>query len=449
LVEKTAHGEALKHKDGRHSVLFKKSRLLVGIAVATAALFGQAKEWIDRGEYELVAEQIGKATDPAKKLELLNQWKTKYAKTNFGWERLGAYLVTYQQLGKAKEMFDTAKEMSAADPKNFTGPYYVTLLVLSMGSQDAAVLEDGEKAANTMLSNLDEYFAAGKKPAGAADDAWAKQKADAQMKALQVLVYSSTVKKDWPAVETRISNLLKVAPKNAMASYQLGSAILSQRKQEKQASAIYHFARACALEGEGAAPADQKAKVCDYFGRVYPQYRGDKKGMDELKAKAAAEVFPPADFAIKTKQQEDIEQLEELKKTNPQLAIWVQMKQELTGPGGAAYVEQLKGAALPKFKGKVVSMDPPTNPKKIVVGISDASAPEITIEIDDKAFLPGKVEPGTELEFESVGKEFTADPFNLTVVAEKEKITGWTGVATKAAPVKKAAPKGGGVKKKK
>jgi tetratricopeptide (TPR) repeat protein len=419
----------------------------VGIAVAAAALFGQAKEWIDRAEYELVAEQIGKATDPAKKLELLNQWKLKYPKTNFGWERLGAFLMTYQQTGKAKEMFETAKEMAAADPKNFTGPYYITLLVLSMRSTDPAVMEDGEKAANMMLSNLDEYFAAGKKPMGVADEAWAKQKADAQMQALQVLVYNAQVKKDWPGVEERITNVLKVQPKNAMLTYQLGSAILSQRKQEKQAFAIWHFARACGLEGEGAAPPADKIKVCDYFNRVYPQYRGDKKGMDELKAKAVASVFPPSDFTIQTKQQEDIAQLEELKKTNPQLAIWVQMKQALTAPDGAAYVEQLKGAALPKFKGKVVSMDPPVNPKKIVVGISDASAPEITIEIDDKGFLPGTVEPGTELEFEGVGKEFTVDPFNLTVTAEKEKITGWTGKPTAPAS-KKAAPKASRSKKK-
>ena len=94
-------------------------------------------------------------------------------------------------------------------------------------------------------------------------------------------------------------------------------------------------------------------------------------------------------------------------------------------------------------------MDPPVNPKKIVVGISDASAPEITIEIDEKGFLPGKVEPGTDIEFESVGKEFVADPFNLTVIAEKEKITGWTGVATKAAPVNKKAPPKAGVRRKK
>jgi len=432
-------------------MLFRKLRLLMGIAVATAALFGQdkPKEWIDRGEYELVAEQIAKATDPAKKLELLNQWKQKYPKTNFGWERLGAFLMTYQQANKAKEMLDTAKEMAVADPKNFTGPYYITLLVLSMGSTDPAVLEEGEKAANTMLANLDTFFAAGQKPPTAADDAWAKQKADAQMKALEVLIYTATVKKDWPAVEQRITNLLKVTPKNAMRTYSLGTAILAQKKQERQVFAIWHFARACGLEGEGAAPPADKAKVCEYFGRVYPQIRGDQKGMEDLKAKAVASVFPPADFTIKTKQQEMIEELEELKKTNPQLAIWVQMKQALVAPDGATYAEQLKGQQLPKFKGKVVSMDPPANPKKIVVGISDASAPEITIEIEDKGFLPGKVDPGTELEFEGIAKEYTADPFNLTVTAEKEKITGWTGVATKAAPVtRKAAPKAGVRRKK-
>ena len=420
-------------------MFFRKSRLLVGIAVAATALFGQdkPKEWIDRAEYELVAEQIAKATDPAKKLELLNQWKQKYPKTNFGWERLGAFLMTYQQTGKAKEMFETAKEMAAADPKNVSGPFYITALVMSMRSTDPAVLEEGEKAANTLLSNLDEYFGAAKKPAGIADAAWAKQKTDAQMQALNVLLYTAQVKKDWPLVETRIGDILKVTPKNAMLTYQLGTAILAQKKQERQVFAIWHFARACGLDGEGAAPPADKVKVCDYFGRVYPQVRGDTKGMEELKAKAVANVFPPTDFAIKTKQQGMIEELEELKKTNPQLAIWVQMKQALTATDGMNYFEMVKGTELPKFKGKVVSMDPPTNPKKIVVGISDASAAELTIEIEEKGFLPGKVEPGTELEFQGVAKEFVADPFNLMVTAEKEKITGWTGVATKGATTKK------------
>lgn len=421
-------------------MLFRITKLVTGLAIAGGLIFGQAqKNWKDRGEYELVAEQIAKAADPAKKLELLNQWKAKYPATDFSWERLGQFLVTYQQLGKAAEMLGVAKEMSAADPKNFTGPYYVVLLLQSMQSQDPGVLADGEKAANTLLSGLDEFFAADKKPQGAADDAWLKQKEDARLKALNALIYVSTVKKDWPQVEVRVSNLIKHNPANAQASYQLGTAILTQRKVERQAQAIYHFARACGMSGEGALPAAQKQQVCDYFGRIYPQYRGDKSGMEELKAQAVSNPFPPQDFAIKTKQQEQFEQLEKLKETNPQLAIWVQLKQALAGADGASYfASSLKDAALPKLKGKVVSHEPATNPKKIVVGITDASAPEITIEIEDKAFLPGKADPGTEIEFESVGKDFTAEPFNLTVLADKDAISGWPGKAAGPAPARKA-----------
>ena len=51
------------------------------------------------------------------------------------------------------------------------------------------------------------------------------------------------------------------------------------------------------------------------------------------------------------------------------------------------------------------------------------------------------------MEFESVGKELVADPFNMTVTAEKEQITGWTGKPTGPAP-RIATPKAA-VKKKK
>ncbi len=78
-------------------MFFRKTLLVIGLAAGLA--LGQEPSWVDRQEYELVVEQIGKATDPAKKLELLNQWKQKYPKTAFGMQRLGQFLVTYQQLG--------------------------------------------------------------------------------------------------------------------------------------------------------------------------------------------------------------------------------------------------------------------------------------------------------------------------------------------------------------
>jgi hypothetical protein len=144
--------------------------------LALGLAFGQEPSWVDRQEYELVVEQIGKATDPAKKLELLNQWKQKYPKTAFGMQRLGQFLVTYQQLGKAADMLGVAKEIAAADPKNFTGPYYIALLTTSMQTTDPAALDEGEKAANQLLSGINDYFADAKKPAGVDPAAWTSKR---------------------------------------------------------------------------------------------------------------------------------------------------------------------------------------------------------------------------------------------------------------------------------
>jgi len=101
----------------------------------------------------------------------------------------------------------------------------------------------------------------------------------------------------------------------------------------------------------------------------------------------------------------------------------------------------LKDAKLPKLKGKLVSHEPATNPKKLVIGISDAALGEVTLVVAEKGFLPGKMEPGGEIEFEGVGKEFVKDPFMVTLEIEKESISGWTGT-----PAAKAAPKRAPVK---
>jgi hypothetical protein len=426
-----------------------KVAVVVTIAATLSLVWAQDNQpqWIDRNEYDLVQE-INKTTDGAKKIELLNQWKQKYPKTNFGLQRLGMYLTTYQALGKAPEMLATAKEIAAADPAGFTGPYYIALLTTSMQTKDPAILEDGEKAANQLIAGIEDFFAPAKKPAGVADQAWLDQKKGVLTTAYQTLIYVATVKKDWPAVEDRITKYLGFNPNDASQSFQLGSAILAQKKPEKQVKALYHFARACALTGPGALPDANKKQACDYINRIYPQYRGDKKGLDTLMADSVKAPMPPDNLVIKTKQQEDVENLEKLKTENPQLALWVQVKQQLQGPGGPQYfAESVKEAALPKLKGKIVSIEPAVNPKKIIVGISDASAPEITITIAEGGSLRGKADPGTEIEFESIGKEYTADPFMLTVEAEKEKITGWpvpSGPAPKkagGATVKKTVPK--------
>jgi hypothetical protein len=54
--------------------------------------------------------------------------------------------------------------------------------------------------------------------------------------------------------------------------------------------------------------------------------------------------------------------------------------------------------------------------------------------------LPGKAEPGTEIEFEGVPSAFTKEPFMLAFDVEgKDKIQGWPAQA--ATPPRKTVPR--------
>jgi hypothetical protein len=71
--------------------------------------------------------------------------------------------------------------------------------------------------------------------------------------------------------------------------------------------------------------------------------------------------------------------------------------------------------------------------------LSDKTTPQVTLELESP--LP-KAEPGTVIEFEGVGKEFTKEPFMLTMEIDKSKISGWPAPtpAKKPAGSKKASP---------
>jgi hypothetical protein len=54
--------------------------------------------------------------------------------------------------------------------------------------------------------------------------------------------------------------------------------------------------------------------------------------------------------------------------------------------------------------------------------------------------LPGKMDPGGEIEFSGTAKEFTKEPFMLTFEVSTDDIEGWTGKGP--APVRRGAKKG-------
>ena len=122
--------------------------------------------------------------------------------------------------------------------------------------------------------------------------------------------------------------------------------------------------------------------------------------------------MPPAGFKIKTRNEIESENQEKFAKDNPQLALWKGVKDALVAPNGEQYFEgTLKGSAVPKLKGKLVSMKPAVRPKELVLAIDTPNTPEVTLKFESP--LMGKAEPGTEIEFEGVPSAFTKEPFML------------------------------------
>jgi hypothetical protein len=227
--------------------------------------------------------------------------------------------------------------------------------------------------------------------------------------------------------------------------------ILAEKKADKQSEALFHFARAAAYDGPGSLTPEGRQKIDAYLTKVYNTLHGDSSGLAEVKALAKASAMPPADFKIKTASEIAAEKEEELKKTNPQLALWLTIKGQLLSPDGQTYFDSsMKGAAVPKLKGWLVSVKPSAKPtvksNQLLVSMEGKDqAPNVTLKLvgadgTTAAPLAGKPVVGVEIEFEGIGESFTKDPaFMVTFDLEKSKITGLKVEA--AAPVRRTVHK--------
>lgn len=432
---------------------FEMRQIMGVIALTTVFCLGlvaQAqKNWKDRAEYDLY-ESITKEQNPTTKLGLLNSWKEKYPASEYKDMRAALVMDTYRQLGKGKEMMEAAKEVLAIDPKNLSGLYWMNLLTISLKDTSPAALEQGDKAAKELLASLDETFAPAKKPAQATEEAWKKSRTDAEKTAYRTLGWTAMQRNQYAESEANFLKALAIDPGDGEVSSWLGTVTLRQKTPEKQSAALYHFARAATYDGQGALPEAARKQYSAYLEKTYTNFHGSRDGLDQMLAAAKTAPVPPADFRIKSSYEIAAEQEEEFKKTNPQLALWMSIKKELAGPNGQQYFDSsVKDALIPPggegmpktLKGKVISMKPATRPKEVVLAISPGNAVgEVTLKFDTA--LPGKADPGTELEFKGRAEAFSPDPFNLTFDVDPADLSGWPAKAPAAAkPVTKKKTK--------
>ena len=397
-----------------------------------AAQSGQAapaqkeKKVKDQGEYDLFTG-VTKETDSHKKLALLTTWKEKYPDSDYKVERLQYFLATYQQLGQPAKMIETAKEILAIDPKDIQALYWISTLTPTLGNTSPDALDVGEKAGNGLLN--------AEKPAAVKDEDWTKAKAQTDAIAYSTLGWVAMTRKNNDVAMQNFQKSLEINPSAAQVSYWLGQVTLSksvaEKKPELQSAALYDFARAAAYDGTGSLNPEGRKQVDAYLTKVYSQLHGDTSGLSELKAQAKANPLPPANFKILTAAEIAIQKEEELKKTNPQLALWLNIKGQLLGADGQQYFDgSMKGAQVPALKGWLVSAKPPVRSKELLVSMEgkDQATPDVTLKLVNAegtaVALTGKPEVGTEIEFEGVPDSFSKDPFMVTFNVEKAKITG-------------------------
>lgn len=400
------------------------TRWIFAAAALLSALPVFGTNWTDRGEYDLVLTIRAEAS-PQKRIQMLDQWKQKYPKTDVRQMRRELYLAAYESLGDNTRMLATAREMIGEEPDNFVGLYWFTVLAPTAKDSNAELQGQAEKSASRLLSGLPSHFSADKKPSWMKEDEWKNQRGGVEHLAHRTLGWTSWQKENYPAAEQEFTKCLQQQPDDAEIWSWLGIVLALQKEPEKRVAGLWHLARASSKRDKGVLPETQRRQVTSIFERAYTSYHGSAEGMDNLRNSAVAAVFPPAGFSVESGEVIAARRAEEeLNRTNPELAAWLRLRKRLDSADGEAYFkDSVQSKALPKLKGTLVRFSPAKRPNELVIGLSDPAAEEIVIKLATR--LPNDAEPGTVLTFEGNADSFNKNPFLLTVTAGPDKIEGW------------------------
>jgi hypothetical protein len=431
----------------------------------------QAKKVKDQGEYEIYNQAIKDANDPQKEIQDLDTWTQKYPDSDYKDDRLYMYMLAYSKMNppQPQKVLDYGQQLmnkglDKVFPEKGGGLnilnvlYQVAWNVAALPNPTPDQLTLGQRAASELIDFAPKYFVAENRPEKTSDADWQKARADIEKRAKTALGAMALVPgnqamaknpPDCAAAEAAYSKALSEHPDNAAIAYNLGRALNCEaRNQPDKATdfgprAIYEFVRAAVIDPTLGGTAEAK-KITDYANNVYVTYHGSEEGLDQLKQQAKASPLPPAGFTIETSSAASARKQKEFAQNNPQLALWMGIKGQLSDTNGNQYFEgQLKDADVSgqggarALKGSIVEGRPACRSKELLIAIREpnqpaATHPEITLKLDSP--LTGKPAPG-DIEFDAVPRAFTRDPFMLTMETDKSKITG-----LKVEPCAGAAP---------
>lgn len=101
-------------------------------------------------------------------------------------------------------------------------------------------------------------------------------------------------------------------------------------------------------------------------------------------------------------------------------ALWSAIKKQLmTAPNAEEYFRlNFEAADVPPLVGTLISATPSQEPNTLVLGLSDASTPEVTVHLKTRNgqddHLNGTLMLGSQVQFQGIPVAFTQNPFMLT-----------------------------------
>jgi hypothetical protein len=400
-------------------------------------------------EEAALINKLAAEKDPNKLLGDLDEWVKQFPESDWkaGWPAM--YLSVYQQAGKMREAFDKANEILATKPEDFAALSAVLRIGMTLNNNapSATDLDAVERACEYIAANPDKVFADSNRPESLITAAqWPGVKPVMMQQLPAILIAAYTARKDEARMEAKLKEKATAYPGEPRFALALAQMYLGQIKAhpERQPLVLFYYARAAAIDGPTADTAANKGKYTAFVNKNYKLYHGSDEGLNDVAAAAKANPVAPADFKIKStvdiaQEKADAEAKENA--ANPAMAIWKSVKTGLTGDSPDQFFKgSVETSLLPgkdstgqemKWKAKIVSMKPTIRPKTLVVAIEKVDG-DVTLNLAEGASLPGKMEPGEEIQFEGTVTAYTKDPYMLTLEVTKDQIVGWTG---KNAPV--------------
>ena len=373
------------------------------------------KQLKDQAEHDLYNRALN-AEDPAREIEALEQWTQRYPASDYRDDRLYLFMQAYNKLDQPERVLDYGARLIARGlPSVFNtsenGLAILNVLFLivrstaSLPSPTEAQVSLGQRAARDLLE-----FTATYRPANTEEASWPAARDDLEKRTRAAIVVMALAPgnqamaknpPDCAAAATAWTAAATQFPQNALIGYNLGKAL---HCEGKTAQGIYQFVRAAELDPSLGGSADPK-EIAEYAARAYSSYHGNEEALDHLKSVAKTSPLPPPDFAIETAAEVAARKHNELIERNPQLALWLGIREQLASPNAVQYFDgQLKNNLVAgkggsrAMKGTIVEGKPSCRPKELVLTMDGTAGPEVTLRLDSA--LAGVAVPG-EIEFDA------------------------------------------------